>query len=202
MPQMRPPFLLVLASGSHYRAGQLSQLGLTFEAVRPDIDESPLTGELPEAAALRLSEAKARAVASRRPGAWVIGSDQTVDCDGELLGKPGTTEHACAQLERMSGKTVLFHSGLCLLAPDGRATMANVLTEVRFRPLTQAEIAAYIRKEQPLDCAGSFKVEGLGISLFDGIRSDDPTALIGLPLIALCRMLREAGYNPTALNGA
>lgn len=201
MPQMRPPirspFPLVLASGSRYRANQLSQLGLTFVAVRPDIDESPLAGERPEAVALRLSEAKARAVASGHSGAWVIGSDQTVDCEGELLGKPGSVERACAQLEQMSGKTVLFHSGMCLLAPNGSATLSNTLTEVRFRQLGRAEIAAYIRKEQPLDCAGSFKVEGLGISLFEAIRSDDPSALIGLPLIALCRLLREAGYNPT-----
>ena len=184
------PLKLVLASGSRYRAGQLSQLGLTFEIARPDIDELPLAGESPEATALRLSEAKARAVSSRHPFAWIIGSDQTVDCAGELLGKPGSVARACAQLERMSGKTVNFHSGLCLLAPDGHALLANTLTEVRFRNLSRGEIEAYIRKEQPLDCAGSFKVEGLGISLFEAIRSDDPSALIGLPLISLCNMLR------------
>lgn len=181
---------LVLASGSRYRAGQLSQLGLTFEIARPDIDESPLTGESPAATALRLSEAKARAIASRYPFAWVIGSDQTADCAGEALGKPGSVSRACAQLERMSGKTVTFHSGLCLLGPDGQARLASTPTEVKFRKLGQTEIEAYIRKEQPLDCAGSFKVEGLGISLFESIRSDDPSALIGLPLISLCNMLR------------
>ncbi len=197
MPQIRPAFPLVLASGSRYRAGQLSQLGLPFVTDRPDLDEAPLAGESPAATALRLSELKARAVASRHPNAWIIGSDQTVDCDSTLLGKPGTVERACAQLEHMSGKKVLFHSGLCLLAPTGQAALADIQTEVRFRQLGRDEIAAYIRKEQPLDCAGSFKVEGLGISLFDAIRSDDPSALIGLPLIALCRMLRDAGFNPT-----
>ena len=193
------PFRLVLASGSAYRARQLSQLGLMFETLRPDINESPLPGEAPVATAARLSEAKARAVAALAPAAWVIGSDQTADCDGQLLGKPGTVERACAQLEQMSGKTVLFHSGLCLLSPSGQAATAVVPTEARFRVLGTNEIAAYIRKEQPLDCAGSFKVEGLGISLFEAVQSDDPSALIGLPLIALSQMLREAGLNPTEL---
>ena len=193
------PFRLVLASGSRYRAAQLSQLGLTFETVRPDIDEQPLAGESPAGTARRLAEAKARAVGKRSPDAWVIGSDQTVDCAGLLLGKPGTDTRARAQLEQMSGQTALFHSGLCLLGPGGQCATEVVPTEVRFRPLSPAEIATYIKKEQPLDCAGSFKVEGLGISLFDTIRSDDPSALIGLPLIALCRMLRQAGLNPTLL---
>ncbi len=193
------PFRLVLASGSAYRTGQLSQLGLTFEAIRPNIDESPSPGEAPRATAARLSEAKARAVATLAPAAWLIGSDQTADCDGCLVGKPGSAERACAQLEQMSGKTVLFHSGLCLLSPAGQASVAVVTTEVRFRTLGANEIAAYIRKEQPLDCAGSFKVEGLGISLFEAIRSDDPSALIGLPLIRLCALLRQAGLNPTLL---
>lgn len=190
------PFKLVLASGSRYRAAQLSQLGLVFEAIRPDIDESPLPAETPVAAARRLSEAKARAVAAHRPNHWILGSDQTADHDGELLGKPGTAERAQAQLEQMSGNTVIFHSGLCLLSPSGVADTMVVPTAVRFRPLSQAEIATYIRREQPLDCAGSFKVEGLGISLFDAVRSDDPSALIGLPLIALCQMLRAVGVNP------
>ena len=191
------PFRLVLASGSRYRAAQLSQLGLTFETARPDVDEQPLAGEAPADTARRLAEAKARVVSPRYPDAWVIGSDQTVDCAGLLLGKPGTEAKARQQLEQMSAKTARFHSGICLLGPAGQCTVDVVTTDVRFRSLSQAEIAAYIRKEQPLDCAGSFKVEGLGISLFDAIRSDDPSALIGLPLIALCRMLRTAGLNPT-----
>lgn len=190
-------FRLVLASGSRYRAGQLSQLGLTFETIRPDVDESPRPNETPADLARRLSEAKALAVATQRPASWVVGCDQTADCDGHLLGKPGTVALACAQLERMSGKQVTFHSGLCLRSPTGESQLAVVATEVQFRRLSPTEIASYIRKEQPLDCAGSFKVEGLGISLFDAIRSDDPSALVGLPLIALCRMLRQAGMNPT-----
>ncbi|NQD38899.1 septum formation protein Maf [Permianibacter sp. IMCC34836] len=193
------PIPLILASGSPYRARQLSQLGLTFEIVRPDVDETPLAGEPPADLALRLAEDKARAVARNWPKAWVIGSDQTADCGGLLLGKPGSAERAQAQLEQMSCKTVLFHSALCLLAPDGQAERVNVTTTVQLRQLSPAEIAAYIKKEQPLDCAGSFKVEGLGISLFDWIRSDDPSALIGLPLIGLCRLLREAGCNPTTI---
>jgi septum formation protein len=194
------PFLLVLASGSRYRAQQLSQLGLAFEIVRPDIDESPLPGESPVATAMRLAEAKARAVGRLHPSAYIVGSDQTADCDGQLLGKPGSVTAACHQLERMSCKTVSFHSGLCLLAPNGQASLAIETTEVRVRSLSLAEITTYIEKEQPLDCAGSFKVEGLGISLFDWIRSDDPSALIGLPLMALCRLLREAGYSPVELS--
>lgn len=192
------PIPLILASGSPYRAQQLSQLGLTFEIVRPNVNETPLPGEAPETLALRLAEAKARAVATQRPQAWVIGSDQTADCGGLLLGKPGNAERARHQLEQMSGKSVLFHSALCLLTTAGPAKRISVTTTVQLRQLSPAEIASYIEKEQPLDCAGSFKVEGLGISLFDWIRSDDPSALIGLPLIALCQLLRQAGCNPTA----
>lgn len=191
------PHKLVLASGSRYRASQLTQLGLTFEICPPKVDETPLAGESPASLALRLSEAKARAVANRHPNSWIIGSDQTVDCAGQLLGKPGSTDRAQQQLGQMSGKQVFFHSGLCLLWPDGQAQLSSTPTEVRFRDLSTAEIATYIEKDQPLDCAGSFKVEGLGISLFEAICSDDPSALIGLPLIALCRMLRQAGLNPT-----
>ncbi|HID8535574.1 TPA: Maf family protein [Stenotrophomonas maltophilia] len=184
---------LVLASTSRYRRELLQRLGLPFDCARPDVDETPLNGEAPLALATRLAAAKAAEVAARHPGAWVIGSDQVADLNGQPLGKPGTVEAACAQLAAMSGQTVRFHTAVCL-SHDGDSLATLDLTEVRFRALKQDEIARYVAAEQPLDCAGSFKCEGLGISLFEAIDNRDPTALIGLPLIAVCGLLRRAGY--------
>lgn len=152
-----------------------------------------MNGEAPLAVATRLATAKAAEVAARYPGAWVIGSDQVANLNGQPLGKPGTAETACAQLAAMSGQTVRFHTAISLMR-DGESFSAVDLTEVRFRTLGQEEIARYVAAEQPLDCAGSFKCEGLGISLFEAIDNRDPTALIGLPLIALCGLLRRAGF--------
>ncbi|HDS1579211.1 Maf family nucleotide pyrophosphatase [Stenotrophomonas maltophilia] len=184
---------LVLASTSRYRRELLQRLGLPFDCARPDVDETPLNGEAPLALATRLAVAKAAEVAARHPGAWVIGSDQVADLNGQALGKPGTVEAACAQLAAMAGQTVRFHTAVCLNR-DGESRTVVDLTEVRFRALEQREIVRYVAAEQPLDCAGSFKCEGLGISLFEAIDNRDPTALVGLPLIALCGLLRQAGY--------
>ena len=185
---------LVLASSSRYRAELLRKLGLPFETLSPDIDEAPHGAESPEGLVLRLAEEKARAVATRHPGALVIGSDQVAVSEGEILGKPGTEERARAQLGRLAGRAVRFHTGLCLLdAGSGCAQTALVTTVVNFRPLSADEIRDYVAREQPVDCAGSFKSEGLGIALFESIEGPDPNALIGLPLIELCRMLRAAG---------
>ena len=186
---------LVLASTSRYRRELLGRLGLPFDVDRPDVDETPLAGEAPAGTAVRLAEAKARAVAARHPGAWVIGSDQVADLDGLALGKAGGREPALAQLEACSGRRVVFQTALCLLRHGGPAHAALDRTEVVFRALARDEILRYLDAEQPYDCAGSFKCEGLGISLFDAIHSQDPTALVGLPLIALSRVLREAGYR-------
>ncbi|HDS1300807.1 MULTISPECIES: Maf family nucleotide pyrophosphatase [Stenotrophomonas maltophilia group] len=184
---------LVLASTSRYRRELLQRLGLPFDCARPEVDETPLNAETPLVLATRLATAKAAEVAARYPGAWVIGSDQVADLNGRPLGKPGTAEAACAQLAAMSGQTVRFHTAISLTR-DGESLSAVDLTEVRFRALGQEEIARYVAAEQPLDCAGSFKCEGLGISLFEAIDNRDPTALIGLPLIALCGLLRQAGF--------
>ncbi len=186
---------LVLASTSRYRRELLGRLGLPFDVDRPDVDETPLAGEAPAGTAVRLAEAKARAVAARHPGAWVIGSDQVADLGGLALGKAGGREPALAQLEACSGRRVVFQTALCLLRHGGLAHAALDRTEVVFRALARDEILRYLDAEQPYDCAGSFKCEGLGISLFDAIHSQDPTALVGLPLIALSRVLREAGYR-------
>lgn len=185
---------LVLASTSIYRKALLERFGLSFETARPEVDESPLAGEAPPATAERLAVAKARAVTSRHPGALVIGSDQVAYLGQETFGKPGTVERAIEQLTRMSGRSVVFHTALCLLdASTGRFQLEGVPTEVRFRTLSRAEIERYVAAERPLDCAGSAKSEGLGITLLDALRGDDPNALVGLPLIALARMLRNEG---------
>lgn len=185
---------LILASTSAYRRQLLSRLQLEFDTGRPEVDEQPQSGEAPSALASRLAAEKAAAVAVRLPGAWVIGSDQVADLDGQALGKPGTRAQARAQLTAMSGRTVRFHTAVSLIGPE-RELHALDLTEVQLRALTPAEIERYLDAEPALDCAGSFKCEGLGISLFDAIRSQDPTALVGLPLIALARLLREAGFH-------
>jgi septum formation protein len=189
-----PALPVVLASTSRYRRELLERLGLPLETARPDVDESPAPGEAPKALAVRLARAKAAEVAARYPGRWVIGSDQAADLNGAPLGKPGTVPAAEAQLAAMSGQAVAFHTAVCLMR-DGEAFEACDLTVVRFRALEADEIARYVAAEQPLDCAGSFKCEGLGISLFEAIENQDPTALIGLPLIAVSGLLREAGYR-------
>jgi septum formation protein len=184
----------VLGSTSRYRRELLSRLGLAFEADRPDVDETPRPGESAERLAERLAEAKARVVSLRWPGAVVIGSDQAAGRDGEPLGKPGGQAAAQAQLQSMSGRTVTFVTAVCL-ARDGVAFARHVdRTVVRFRRLDVDEIARYVAAEQPYDCAGSFKSEGLGITLFEAIETHDPTALVGLPLIATARLLRDAGF--------
>lgn len=188
------PRKIVLASTSRYRRELLERLGLPFVTAAPDTDESPLPGELPAATALRLAEAKAWSVAARWPDALVIGSDQVADCDGEAIGKPGSESGAVALLRRLSGRVVTFHTGVALV--DARAhACQSALVDVRstFRHLTDGEIAAYVRRERPIDTAGGVKAERLGIALFRSIESDDPSALIGLPLIRLCEMLRDAG---------
>lgn len=184
---------LLLASTSVYRRELLQRLRLPFDCARPAVDEHPLPGEAPLALAQRLAAAKAAEVAARHPGAWVIGSDQVADLDGQPLGKPVTMAAACDQLAAMSGRLVRFHTAISLNR-DGESLQACDLTTVRFRVLDAPAIARYVAAEQPLDCAGSFKCEGLGITLFEAIDNQDPSALIGLPLIALCGLLRQAGY--------
>ncbi len=185
---------LVLASTSRYRRMLLERLGLGFEAVAPHADETPLAGEAPAATAFRLAAAKARSVAKAYPDALIIGSDQVADCQGQPIGKPGNHENAVAQLRALSGQTVVFHTGLALLdAATGSCQTALVDVRSTFRQLTSDEIEGYLLRERPYDCAGSVRSEALGIALFERIESDDPTALIGLPLIQLARMLRAAG---------
>lgn len=185
---------LVLASTSAYRRELLQRFGLPFEVARPDIDESPLPGEHPRSTAERLAIEKARAVAGNFTDALIIGSDQVAAMGDIRFGKPGTVERAVAQLKQMSGQTVVFHTALALLNTQTGDTQIDVVpTEVRFRTLGDDEIVRYVEKERPLDCAGSAKSEGLGITLLDALSGDDPNALVGLPLIALARMLRHEG---------
>ena len=191
-PTLQRP--LVLGSTSVYRRELLQRLRLPFTVMAPEVDETPQPHEAPDALALRLALAKAHAVAAQQPEAVVIGSDQVADLAGHALGKPGTHERATEQLRLMSGHSVVFQTAVavgCHATGFAQALLAAV--EVRFRPLSDAEIERYLRAEQPYDCAGSAKSEGLGISLLDAIHSDDPTALIGLPLIRTCHLLRAAG---------
>jgi septum formation protein len=185
--------MLILASTSPYRRELLQRLRLPFDCARPEVDETPLRGESPGQLVRRLARAKADAVADRHPDAWVIGSDQVADLDGRTLGKPGGREAAIAQLTEMGGRTVQFHTAVCLRRGDHELAAVDA-TRVRFRAVSAAEIERYVDAEQPFDCAGSFKCEGLGISLFEAIESHDPTGLVGLPLIALAGLLRQAGY--------
>lgn len=188
------PHPIVLGSTSRYRRELLARLRLPFEVAAPEVDETPLPGEAPRALALRLAQAKAQAVAARHPQALVIGSDQVADLAGEPLGKPGTHERATLQLRRMRGHAVVFHTALAVVChARGYAQTDLAAVQVRFRTLTDDEIERYLQAEQPYDCAGSAKSEGLGIALLEAIESDDPTALIGLPLIRLGRLLRAAG---------
>ena len=187
---------LVLASTSRYRRELLARLTTRFRTLAPQVDETALASETPIALAARLAGLKAREVAARVPGAIVIGSDQVADLNGTILGKPGSIENARGQLAACSGREVVFHTAICMV--DARAaTLPTVFardeTRVRFRSLDAGEIERYITREQPLDCAGSFKAEALGIALFERIESSDPTGLIGLPLIALCKLLRDTG---------
>jgi septum formation protein len=187
---------LVLGSSSRYRRELLARLGLPFEVDTPAVDETPQPGETPRALAQRLAAAKAHAVACRHPQAVVIGSDQVAELDGEPLGKPGTHERAVTQLRCMSGRTVLFQTALSVVCQATGFSGHELATiEVRFRTLDDGEIERYLHAEQPYDCTGSAKSEGLGIALLDAIVSDDPTALVGLPLIRTARLLRAAGLR-------
>ncbi len=187
---------LILGSTSRYRRELLERLRLPFSSDSPRVDETPLCGEAPAALAERLALAKAHEVSRRHPDAVVIGADQVADLAGAPLGKPGNHERAVAQLRSMSGQTIVFHTAVAVLRPArGFERVVRVPVSVRFRELSEAEIAAYLYAEEPYDCAGSAKSEGLGIALLDAIESDDPTALIGLPLIATTRLLREAGID-------
>lgn len=185
---------LVLASTSPYRRELLARLQIPFEAVAPEADETALPGETPAETAERLAEAKARAVAARFPTHLIIGSDQVAHIGEQRFGKPGTRDKAIAQLRAMSGKSIVFHTGLCLLnTATGRMHLRGIPTEVGFRELADAEITRYLDREDALNCAGSARSEGLGIALMEYMRGDDPNALIGLPLIALADMLRAEG---------
>jgi septum formation protein len=188
---INPP--LILASTSVYRRELLERLRIPFKVISPKVDETPLEGESTLDLALRLAHAKAKAVADEHPEAWVIGSDQVADLCGAAIGKPGNFERALAQLQLMRGATVTFQTALCLMKGNVQTTL-NVPTEVRFRKLWDDVLESYLLAEEPYDCAGSAKSEGLGISLLESIKSDDPTALIGLPLIALTGLLRDAGF--------
>ena len=188
------PMKLVLASTSAYRRELLQRFDLPFDVARPDIDETPLPGETPQATAERLAVEKARAVAGQFEDALIIGSDQVAHMGDTRFGKPGTVERAIAQLQAMSGRTVIFHTALAVLnTRSGHVQLDAVPTQVRFRTLGDDEIVRYVNKERPLDCAGSAKSEGLGITLLDALSGDDPNALVGLPLIALARILRNEG---------
>lgn len=185
---------LILASTSKYRRELLGRLGLAFETISPEVDETPLANESPELMAIRLAQAKALAVSLSNPSTCVIGSDQVVDLNGVAMGKPGNHKNAMAQLQKLRGQTVKFHTAVCV-AHAGSAKTVNVITEVKFRQLPDDVLEAYLLAETPYDCAGSAKSEGLGICLLEHVRSDDPTALIGLPLITVCSLLREAGFS-------
>jgi len=186
---------LILASGSRYRRDMLERLGIPFSVISADIDESPNPDETGEALALRLAESKARKVADQQPGHWVIGADQVAECDGQLLGKPGTVSRAVEQLEATAGREIVFHSAIALIR-DNRTETCCIPTRVRLRPLSRARIEEYVARDRPLDCAGAMKSEQLGIVLAESMTSDDPTALIGLPLIALTELLERFGLSP------
>lgn len=195
-PAPSPQRALILGSTSVYRRELLGRLRLPFDVVSPEVDETPQPGERPADLALRLALAKARAVAVRHPQAVVIGSDQVADLDGEPLGKPGNHPRAVAQLRQMRGKTVIFQTAVAVVCEaTGFSQIALAPVRVVFRDVSDAEIENYLQAEQPYDCAGSAKSEGLGIALLDAIDSDDPTALVGLPLIRTARLLRAAGME-------
>ncbi|MCY3839018.1 MAG: Maf family protein [Gammaproteobacteria bacterium] len=197
-----PPVVLVLASSSRYRRALLQRLGIPFNVDAPGIDEAPLPREAPRELVLRLSVAKARAVASRWPNAIVIGSDQAATADGQILGKPGTVDAAIRQLQAFSGRNVDFLTGVAVLnTATDRVRTALDTTTARFRAASEAEIRRYVERDRPLDCAGGIRFEGLGPLLLDGVDTADPSAAIGLPLIALGDLLRAEGVNPLAKPG-
>jgi len=189
---------LILASTSVYRRQLLERLRLPFTCVAPEVIETPLPNEAPARLAQRLAEEKATAVATARPAAWVIGGDQVCVRDSSIVGKPGSPAAAAEQLAASSGKRLVFFTGLCLMTGDGHTQTAVVTSTVTMRALSDSEIARYIELDRPVDCAGSFKWESLGVALFERLESTDPTALQGLPLITLCDMLRRAGMDPLA----
>ncbi|MBS0375092.1 MAG: septum formation protein Maf [Proteobacteria bacterium] len=189
------PPALILASTSRYRRELLGRLGLDFEVEAPGVDEAALPGEAPAALAARLALAKAAAVAARHPGAVVIGSDQVAECAGRALGKPGTPAQAVRQLTDASGQVVIFHTAVAVARPGAAPETHTDRTRVRFRTLPRAEIERYVERDAPLDCAGSFRSEGLGVALFEAIETVDPTALVGLPLIWLAGALGRAGLS-------
>jgi septum formation protein len=187
---------LLLASSSRYRRELLARLGLPFDCCSPSVDEGALPREAPRETAARLARVKAAAGRQHAPDSWIIGCDQVAELAGCALGKPGSLENARRQLRAMSGATVRFHTALCLLAPpQGNRSEATETTSVTFRALDDAEIDRYLAREPAIDCAGSAKIEGLGISLIEKLEGDDPSALIGLPLIALARLLRAEGFE-------
>jgi septum formation protein len=188
---------LVLGSTSPYRRALLERLGLPFTVAAPGVDEFPRPGEPPHGLAARLAGHKAEAVAKLHPEAWVIGSDQVAAVDDDVLGKPGTVEAACQQLAMCSGRVVTFYTAVRLMqGSTGRQESHVDTTRVKFRVLDDAEIVRYVERDRPLDCAGSFRSEGLGIALFERLETEDPTALVGLPLIWLCGALQRAGLDP------
>ncbi len=187
---------LILASSSPARRELMKRLKVPFRTVSPEVDETPLPGESPEELVLRLAEAKAKAVAERHPAALVIGSDQVAVMEGAIVGKPGSHEKAVQQLQAASGNRITFHTGLCLFNPErGSIQLERIPSIVWFRRLHPQQIENYLRKEQPYGCAGSFRSEGLGITLIERLEGDDPNALIGLPLIRLVRMLEREGFD-------
>lgn len=188
------PTQLILASTSRYRKTLLEKLGLPFECAAPEVDESPLPGESAETLVARLAYAKANAIANQRDQGLIIGSDQVCVCDGQILGKPGTVEKAVAQLMAVRGRSITFYTGLCVLdAASGKAEQLVEPFTVHFRTLDETAIRRYVAAEMPLDCAGSFKCEGMGIVLFKGLEGRDPNSLIGLPLIGLIELLERHG---------
>lgn len=194
--RITPQRALILGSSSRYRREMLQRLRLPFDVLSPDVDETPLPGESPRDLACRLALAKAHAVAALRPEAVVIGSDQVADLNGRPLGKPGCHERAVTQLQQMRGQTVIFQTAVAVVcAATGFAQLDIAPVKVKFLDLSDAEIETYLRAEQPYDCAGSAKSEGLGIALLSSIENDDPTALVGLPLIRTCALLRAAGLQ-------
>ena len=202
MPVLIHPALprLILGSTSPYRRALLARLRLAFDAVAPQVNETPRPGETPAALAPRLALEKATEVASRHPGAVVIGADQVADLAGQVIGKPHTHDRAVWQLQAMRGQRVVFHTAVAVFAPStGQARVMVAPVVVHFREVSDAQIERYLRLDQPYDCAGSAKCETLGITLLASIESDDPTALEGLPLIRTCTLLREAGIDPLAL---
>lgn len=196
---MDTPAALILASTSRYRRELLARLRIAFDVVAPAVDETPQPGEAPAALAQRLALAKAHAVAAQHPQAVVIGSDQVAELDGQAIGKPGSHARAVEQLRAMSGRRVVFHTAVAVVcAARGFAEVKLAPVTVHFRTLDDAQIERYLRLEQPYDCAGSAKSESLGIALLEAIDSDDPTALVGLPLMRTCALLRAAGLDPIA----